>query len=275
MSKIDYAGIFKYYEFGGRHALESIPSGEVTTRHLSPEEEQHRVDWLDGEPRLAMRFIASKKKCLIKLNSILYESIPLIRKLPITANEAKAEKVNVMLGELCRSVYGKHVLVHVLTDTAYYCTMRSLRIHQHDGIRQITPENVDEVITALGYRGTGDADYLLNNGATFTCYDGSRPIGYCGVHHSFMQNRIGNVGGVYVEEEYRRDGIAKALVSLVAEKLLAQNRVPVYACFDENKASQHTAESAGFIYGSYRVRVFAAEGASETPAGVIKYGMKE
>ena len=52
--------------------------------------------------------------------------------------------------------------------------------------------------------------------------------------------------GVDVAPPYRRQGIAAALVSRLAEEILSRGKVPFYSCAWSNLASARTAYRAGF-----------------------------
>jgi len=160
--------------------------------------------------------------------------------------------------DVCRRVYGDSRL-RVVVGLNFYCTRRSLRIHPMPGVTRVTRGNVDEIITALK-PGIGEYadESILANGPAFAFYHNGRPVGFAGVHSSFMSDKVGNVGCVFVEEAHRGRGIAKAVVSAVAGELLAAGRVPVYGCFADNTGSVRTAQRAGFAMRGYNCRIFVA-----------------
>jgi len=147
----------------------------------------------------------------------------------------------------------------MLTDLKYYCVPSRLRRFRADACHRVTADNVEEVIGALQHGGIADdPQYILSNGPAYAWYDAERPIGFAGVHSSYLQDRIGNIGMVFVEEQFRQRGIAQTLVSAVAEALFCEEgRLPVYGCAIDNLASWHTAERVGFQLGGYTCRIAA------------------
>ena len=63
-------------------------------------------------------------------------------------------------------------------------------------------------------------DYMNNDGAIFVAYDNGMAIAFaqCGFRHDYVEGTetspVGYLEGVFVEEAYRRQGIAKELVKV-------------------------------------------------------------
>jgi GNAT superfamily N-acetyltransferase len=261
---LNYAKVYELYEFRGKEALQNLPAGVVTTKPLPGELEEPETEWLNNA-HLVLKLNSSSRRCCVQLGSAFQQDELPIKSLPIAPNDHISLDTQARLQDICKIVYGNDARMHVHTDLVFYCTKSGLRTFPRDKIIRVTRKNAGEVIANLANGGIAarpeyiDADYILNHGPAYTWYEDGRPIGFCGVHRSFMSDKVGNEGMVFVDNKYRGRGIARALVSAVTADLIDADRVPLYACLMENIASVKTAESVGFRLCGYRCNVYVNE----------------
>ena len=263
MSELRYSSIFEQYYRGARwrSLKERLSPGEVNVRDLPREDEAVVADWLEGNPTLVLRLKASRLGCIAWLGPALKRRAGWFSHLPARHADIRANQVHLALKEFCESVYGTQALVHVLPDIHFYCTRRGLRSFPSDHLRRATLDSAPAIARWLVHEGElyeCDPSYILDNGPAYTWFEEGRPVGFASVHRSEMQDKVGNVGNVFVLPAYRGRGIGKAVVAAVAEGLLDEGRLPVYGCSADNLASAGTAEGAGFRFAGCNYRVYVA-----------------
>lgn len=259
----EYDKLFQQYYWGTEwKSLEHQITGDHIVLHaFTLEESLAQVDWLDGNPVIALRLKATNRHCHLWLSPSLQDSTFWARQLPHTICGIRNCDIQSLLIETCKALYGSKSLIYVLPDIHYYCSLKGLRTYSSDRPVRVTPSNVLELATWLvdvGQMYSVDPGYILNNGPAYAWYEDEQPVGFAGVHPSYMQDRIGNVGNVFVSEEHRGRGIAKSVVGAVATELLDEGRMPVYGCSVGNPASAGTAEAVGFTFAGCNYRVYVA-----------------
>jgi GNAT superfamily N-acetyltransferase len=256
-----YAWLFERLLFGWSvHPVARLPAGRMAVEPLPPDAAASRADWLTKRPRLVGRFAASHRRALLQAVPSLLRCSDLIGAFPPTVNSALMAPVERLLERLGNETYGADRCVSLAADHTLYCTRRGHRALPRKGVVRVTRRNVAEIVARLQHGGVADdPQYLLDNPPAFACYEGGVPIGFCGCHPSPLPGRIARLGMVFVEEPYRRRGIAASLVSAVAWRCLESGLAPTYGCATSNPASLKTALAAGFRLAGLRCRLYVAD----------------
>ena len=76
------------------------------------------------------------------------------------------------------------------------------------------------------------------------------PIGWC------LEHQTGNLGHLFVREEYRRKGLAKALVQYMCTQIINDGLIPGCLVEKDNIASKSFFESFGFVESDSRYAFF-------------------
>ncbi|MCM1189349.1 MAG: GNAT family N-acetyltransferase [bacterium] len=90
-------------------------------------------------------------------------------------------------------------------------------------------------------------DYIrerIRNGMMYGAFAEGRQIGFIGVH------KEGSIGMLYVEEAFRRQGVAAALVAYCVNRHLEKGWIPYGQVKEGNLASERLQEKLGFYKAS-------------------------
>ncbi|MCE5323622.1 GNAT family N-acetyltransferase [bacterium] len=221
-------------------------------------------NFLSVSPRIVMDLKASWRRCIIKYDPQLMGFINSIPSLPYSAHKLLELGMHILLEEYCRREFSAQSY-ELLADQKFYCTPRILKKQDQEGICEVTSGNIDEILHELVPGIADKPEYvtggdILSAGPAFAWYQNGKPVGFAGTHSSYMSERVGNIGMVFVTERYRGNGAAKRLVAAVADRLLKAGRMPVYGCSVYNPASIKTALGAGFKLAGYTIRLFIPRG---------------
>lgn len=117
---------------------------------------------------------------------------------------------------------------------------------RHKDIRRLAME--DAAYVCRHYRLTEDeasdsGEYIrerIQAGAMYGAFAGDRQIGFAGIHTD------GCIGMVFVEEAYRRQGVARSLEGYAVNRLLERGWTPYVYVHVGNEASERLQEKLGF-----------------------------
>ncbi len=121
---------------------------------------------------------------------------------------------------------------------ACYTKKEALPVRYKD-IRPLTVENLEYVAKNYYYAPKTYLKERLEAGAVYGAYDEDKLVGFIGVHAE------GCMGMLYVEDTYRRKGIATALESYLINLQLANGYTPYCQIEEGNEASMHLQEKLG------------------------------
>ena len=116
---------------------------------------------------------------------------------------------------------------------------------KHRDIRKLTPAHLDYV---SGHYTHDDRDYVearIREGVMYGAFVEDRPVGFVGMHNE------GSVGLLYVEEAYRRQGIAVSLEAYIINRILEKGWTPYGHVIVDNRESFALQEKLG-LYRSNR-----------------------
>lgn len=125
----------------------------------------------------------------------------------------------------------------------YLYTPRQTLPVPYKQIRSLTIEDLDYVNAHYGQNGD-EKDYLeerIMAGAMYGACDDNGLIGFIGCHND------GSMGFLFVEERYRRRGIAVSLESYLINRQVEKGYIPYCHVRTENAASHHLQEKLGLF----------------------------
>lgn len=127
-----------------------------------------------------------------------------------------------------------------------YTAKEMLPVNYKD-IRPLTMENAAYVTDHYGY---DEASYVTERilaGAMWGAFDGEKLVGFIGLHGD------GSLGLLYVDEDYRRKGIAASLQAYGINRLVEQGYVPYGHILDGNEASLALQEKMGMYVAGQKI----------------------
>ena len=112
---------------------------------------------------------------------------------------------------------------------------------RYKNIRQLSRETLSS--EQLGFVQThytyDDVTERISAGAMYGAFDGERMVGFMGLHAE------GSLGLLYVDEQYRRQGIGESLEAYVINRILERGWIPFTQVSVENEASWKLQEKLG------------------------------
>lgn len=118
---------------------------------------------------------------------------------------------------------------------------------KYKNIRQLTLDDLDYVNQHYHYE---EREYLARRiwaGLMFGAYDGDRLVGFIGVHGE------GSGGMLYVDREYRRQGIAESLEAYLLNRCIERGWIPYGHVMEGNEASELLQEKMGLYKASKKL----------------------
>jgi GNAT superfamily N-acetyltransferase len=103
---------------------------------------------------------------------------------------------------------------------------------------------VAELLEYTGRTAAGVQALVMRCGGVYAARVAGVPVGVCCV--SVKTAGVSEIAAVYVVEAFRRRGVGQSLVSVAAEAIRVQGRIPTYCAHHDNLASQALARSLGF-----------------------------
>jgi len=91
---------------------------------------------------------------------------------------------------------------------------------KHKDIRPLTMEHLDYVSEHYSYDDRSYVEARIREGVMYGAFVGNKPVGFVGMHNE------GSLGLLYVEEAYRRHGIALSLESYMINRILEKGWIP-------------------------------------------------
>ena len=129
----------------------------------------------------------------------------------------------------------------------YLYTAKETLPVRYKEIRPLTMEQFEYVCRHYSH---DSADYVKNrisSGFLYGAFDGDRIVGFAGMHEE------GSMGLLYVDEDYRRRGIAEALEAYVANRMLERSWIPYGHVVTGNEASEKLQEKLKFYKADQKV----------------------
>lgn len=111
-------------------------------------------------------------------------------------------------------------------------------------IRRLTEEDTPYVTAHYAHDTEEYVRERVRAGVMYGAFSGERQIGFIGIHTE------GSMGLLYVEEEFRRRGVAEALEAFCANRLLEKGFTPYGHIMEGNTPSEHLQEKLGFYRAS-------------------------
>ncbi|MCQ2539579.1 MAG: GNAT family N-acetyltransferase [Acetatifactor sp.] len=118
---------------------------------------------------------------------------------------------------------------------------------KYKNIRQLTLDDLEYVNKHYRYE---EREYLARRiwaGLMFGAYDGDRLVGFIGVHGE------GSGGMLYVDREYRRQGIAESLEAYLLNRCIERGWIPYGHVMEGNEASELLQEKMGLYKASKKL----------------------
>lgn len=126
----------------------------------------------------------------------------------------------------------------------YLYTNKILLPVRYKEIRRLTQEDVPYM---TAHYKSDTEEYIrerVRAGVMYGAFSGERQIGFIGIHSE------GSMGLLYVEEEFRRRGVAEALEAFCANRLLEKGFTPYGHIMEGNTPSELLQEKLGFYRAS-------------------------
>ncbi len=127
-----------------------------------------------------------------------------------------------------------------------YTAKESLPVRYKE-IRSLTTEDIPYVSSRYEHDTEEYIRERILAGDMYGAFDYGRQIGFVGLHTE------GSMGLLYVEEGYRRQGIAESLEAYCVNRCLEKSRTPYGHVMEGNTASEHLQEKLGFYKASRSV----------------------
>jgi ribosomal protein S18 acetylase RimI-like enzyme len=112
-------------------------------------------------------------------------------------------------------------------------------------LEEVLKPGVAELLEQTGRTAAGVRALVARCGGVYVARVAGVPVGVCCVNAAKTAG-ISEIAAVYVLEEFRRRGVGQSLVSVAAEAIRAQGRIPTYCTHHDNLASQALVRSLGF-----------------------------
>ena len=129
----------------------------------------------------------------------------------------------------------------------YLYTARETLPVRYKDIRTLTEEELPYIILHYEHE---NAEYLAERvqlGLMYGAFSDQRLIGFIGIHAE------GSMGMLYIDEAFRRQGIAKALEAYCVNRCLERGWIPYGQVVEGNEASERLHEGLGFYKASGKV----------------------
>lgn len=156
----------------------------------------------------------------------------------LSAAPKQTEWYVVIQEQLMNEMLAKGFLVWGKCSQYVYTQGQTLPVRFRD-IRRLTPADLDYVSGHYRQEGKKYLDERILAGVMYGAFEDGRQIGFIGTH------KEGAMGMLYVEEEYRRKGVGRALLSYNINRLLEQGRTPYGHVMEGNSASERLLEGLG------------------------------
>lgn len=161
---------------------------------------------------------------------------------------AEAEYVVTTQETLMRLLRENGFFVFLKCRQYLYPQRESLPV-RHKDIRRLVRTEMTEAQTTFLYAHY-DAEEIgerLDAGVLYGAFDGERLVGFIGLHAE------GSEGLLYVDEQYRRRGIAESLEAYLVNRQLEKGWIPYTQVGEGNRASERLQEKLGFYPAGKRV----------------------
>lgn len=186
----------------------------------------------DSEARVGMA-LTDNREAGIKL----LEAVP-----------AEAEYVVTTQETLVQLLEESDFCVFLKCSQYLYPQRETLPVRYKEIRRLVGAEMTEEQLAFLYQHYAGDEiGERLNAGALYGAFDGESLVGFAGLHAE------GSVGLLYVDEMYRRRGIAESLEAYVVNHLLKKGLIPYAQVEEGNEASERLQERLGFYPAGKKV----------------------
>ena len=110
---------------------------------------------------------------------------------------------------------------------------------RHKDIRRLGIGDLDYISEHYSHGTTEYMEGRILNGVMYGAFSDDRLIGFIGTHDE------GSMGMLYVDEQYRRQGIGEALLSYNINRTLERGRIPYGHVFEGNTMSERLLEKLG------------------------------
>ncbi len=154
---------------------------------------------------------------------------------------AEAEYVVVSQKNLVR-LLEENGFCELLKCRQYLYPQRESLPVRHKDIRRLARTELTKEQTAFLYA-SYDVEEIgerLDAGALYGAFDGERLVGFVGLHAE------GSTGLLYVDEMYRRKGIAESMMAYLVNRQLEKGWIPYGQVEEENEPSKRLQEKLGF-----------------------------
>jgi tRNA (guanine37-N1)-methyltransferase len=121
----------------------------------------------------------------------------------------------------------------------YLYTEKNTLPVRHKDIRVLTSDEAEYVRNHYENEDGEYTDERIRAGAMYGAFCDGRPAGFIGTH------REGSMGMLYVDEAFRRQGIAEALESYYINRCIEKGRTAYCHVVPDNPASEHLQEKLG------------------------------
>lgn len=129
----------------------------------------------------------------------------------------------------------------------YLYTAKELLPVRYKAIRSLTTEDVPYVSSRYKHDTEEYIRERILAGEIYGAFDGDRQIGFIGLHNE------GSMGLLYVEEEYRRQGIAESLEAFCINRCLEKGWTPYGHVLTDNTASEKLQDKLRFYKASQSI----------------------
>lgn len=134
-----------------------------------------------------------------------------------------------------------------LTCSQYLYTERESLPVRHKEIRQLTMEQFAYVCRHYDNEDSKSLEGRIRAGALYGAFYGERLLGFAGFHEE------GGIGYLYVEEAFRKQGVAQSLESYLVNRMLERGLTPYGHVAEGNTASERLQEKLGFYRAGNRI----------------------
>ncbi len=135
----------------------------------------------------------------------------------------------------------------LMTCHQYLYTQRETLPVRYKEIRRLTMEQFDYVCSHYEHDDSSYLEERIRSGFLYGAFDGEKIVGFAGMHGE------GSMGLLYVDEAYRRRGIAESLEAYVVNRMLERGWTPYGHVIEGNEISEHLQEKLGFYKAGRKV----------------------
>ena len=140
-------------------------------------------------------------------------------------------------------------------DDVHHALLEPVQHYPNEAVRLLTSEDLERLAEAPAeVQGNGYKTHeaMITDGiAAGAVIDGN----VVAIAHTYAENDLHADIGVSTLEQWREKGFATAAASLVAQKIQAKGKVPVWSCGADNHASIRVAQKLGFTEVARRTYV--------------------